>query len=300
MSSLTPASRNQEATEAAMHDGIISGALTFVPTMGAMYAAMQNKTFMARTNMQSRTALVIMPVLFAFAYTAEHTLTHKMHEIAKESEHNGQTVQWAEAELKKKQFANNNAELQRQFKSIDKDEQDRLDMYRKSVEESGVCIIPGDRLGLHHKMANYVSANPIKVLASLAVPSVAWIFYGNSGKPHLEFSVKLLHTRVFGQFATLSLLLGVMGFKEFMDQNGKFITEEEASARVAEMQKVRRDLLERLAIEKQHELEQQQEIAKAHEEDVRDHNVHTKRHHKKHHAHHDNKKQHQDNNVVAV
>jgi hypothetical protein len=91
-----------------------------------------------------------------------------------------------------------------------------------------------------------------------------------------------------------------MGFKEFMDQNGKFITEEEANARVAEMQKVRRDLLERLAIEKQHELEQQQEILKAHEEDVRDHNVHTKRHHKKHHAQHDHKKQHQDNNVVAV
>jgi hypothetical protein len=204
MQSLTPASRNKEATEAAIHDGMIGGTLTFVPTMGVLYAAMQNKTFVARTNMQSRTALAIMPALFAFAWTAEHALTKKMHEIAKESEHNDQTVQWAEDELKKRQWANSNAQLQRQFQSLDKDEQDRLAMYRKSVEESGVCIIPGDRLGLHHKMANYASDNPVKVLASLAVPSVAWIFYGNSGKPHLEFSVKLLHTRVFGQFATLS------------------------------------------------------------------------------------------------
>lgn len=204
MSSLTPSSRNQEATDAAMHDGMIAGVLTFVPSMGALYVAMQNKKFMTRTNVQSRTALVIMPALFACVCVAELTLTNKMHEIAKESEHNDQTVHWAEAELKKKQLANNNTELQRQLKSMDQDEQHLLAMYRKSVQESGICIIPGDRLGLHHKMANYVSANPIKVLASLAVPAVAWIFYGNSGKQHLDFSVKLLHTRVFGQFATLS------------------------------------------------------------------------------------------------
>jgi hypothetical protein len=67
-----------------------------------------------------------------------------------------------------------------------------------------------------------------------------------------------------------------MGFKEFMDQNGKFITETEAQARVQEMKQMRERLLQRLAMEKQYQLEQQQALAEAHQEDVREDNVHTK------------------------
>lgn len=80
------------------------------------------------------------------------------------------------------------------------------------------------------------------------------------------------------------VLLGVMGFKEFMDQNGKFITESEAQARIQEMKQMREHLLKRLAMEKQYELEQQQALAMAHEQDVREDKVHTKqqRHNKKH------------------
>ena len=40
------------------------------------------------TNSQSRTAIAIMPPLFIFAVTAEQKLTHRMHEVASESEHN--------------------------------------------------------------------------------------------------------------------------------------------------------------------------------------------------------------------
>jgi hypothetical protein len=208
MSSLTPAHRNQEATAVAMHEGLISGGLALLPSCGALYIAMQNKTFLARTNWQSRTALAIMPALFFFTWTAEHSLTNKMREIAKETQHSSATVEWAETELQK--HLTNNKEILKQNES----EAHVMAMYQKSVyEDSGVCIVPGDRLGLHHKMANYVNANPIKFLACLAVPSVAWIFYGNTGKQHLKFSVKLLHTRVFGQFATISckLLLPAAG-----------------------------------------------------------------------------------------
>jgi hypothetical protein len=199
MSSLTPHHRNQEATDIATHEGLMSGALTLLPTCGALYIAMQNKTFLARTNWQSRTAIAIMPALFAFCWTAEHSLTNKMREIAKETQHNTATVEWAESELqrrlsKNKEFLHKHNESEAQVKAL----------YQKSVYESGVCIVPGDRLGPHHKMANFVNANPIKFLASLAVPSVAWIFYGNTSKQHLNFSIKLLHTRVFGQFATIS------------------------------------------------------------------------------------------------
>ena len=77
-------------------------------------------------------------------------------------------------------------------------------LYRKSVENSGVRIVPGDELSLHHKVSNYVASNPLKTLLGLAIPSVGLIFYGRTGKEHLQLSMKLLHTRVFGQFATLS------------------------------------------------------------------------------------------------
>ena len=143
-------------------------------------------------------------------------------------------------------------------------------LYRQSVENSGVNIVPGDQLGLHHKVSNYVADNPVKVLASLAVPSVAYIYYGNAQQAHLDTSVKLLHTRVFGQFATISLLLGVMGFTEFMNRNGKFITQVQADARVEEMRNVRKALMARLDYEKQIAADLKREIRNAHEEDVRD------------------------------
>ena len=73
---------------------------------------------------------------------------------------------------------------------------------------------------------------------------------------------------VFGQFATLSLLLGVMGFKEYMNANGRFITQAEADYRVAEMHRVREELQFRLQRENALQEEAQRKIAQAHEEDL--------------------------------
>jgi hypothetical protein len=166
------------------------------------------------------------------------------------------------------------------------DEADHLRrLYKQSVEQSGVCIVP--ELKAHHRAANFAAENPIKILAGLAVPSVAWIFYGRTGKEHLDFSVKLLHTRVFGQFATLSMLIGVMGFKEYMDRNGKYISQDEADARVYEMERVRRSLQMTLEAERQHAEEVKREIAAAHEQDVQER--HQRQHGKK--IHHKDKKE---------
>lgn len=132
-------------------------------------------------------------------------------------------------------------------------------------------------------MANYVQENPFKVLASLAVPGVAWIFYGRTGQEHLTFSMKLMHTRVFGQFATISCLLGVMGFKEFMDRSGKFITEAQAEARVEEMQDLRLSMLQRLEASNKAQQAYQDAIQKAHDEDVKE--GHAIQHKKKKHGH---------------
>ena len=264
MSSLTPASRNQEVTDEVMSEGYINAFLTFVPTLGGLYVAMKNPTFRARTNWQSRTALVAMPTLFVFAWTAESHLQRRMHEIAKETEHQEKTVQWAEEAMQ-------TARTQ----SVLDSEKQLTKLYYDSVLKSGVKVVPGDQLEWYHKGANFVAENPIKVLASLAVPAVATIFYGQAGEQHLEFSVKLLHTRVFGQFATISLLLSVMGFKDYMDRNGKFITEAEADARVQEMREVRESLMTRLAAEREHQKLLQDEVKKAHDEAV----AHKKKHH---------------------
>ena len=114
MSSLTPGHRKQEAPDVATHEGLISGGLTLLPTSGALYIAMQNKTFLARTNWQSRTALVIMPALFVFAFTAEHSLANKMREMAKETQHGNATVEWAESELQKR-LTTNKEQLQQRL-----------------------------------------------------------------------------------------------------------------------------------------------------------------------------------------
>lgn len=69
-----------------------------------------------------------------------------------------------------------------------------------------------------------------------------------------------------------------------MDQRGKFITEAERDARVEEMKQVRLALLARLDEERQHKLDLEAELAKAHQEDVDSGKA---SHHKK--AHHPKK-----------
>jgi hypothetical protein len=220
----------------------------------------KSATFVKSTNWQSRTAMVIMPALFSFAWTAERHLDHKMAEIAQESQHNRDTVQWADEYHRQSQ----------QQRGVLDTEIHLMDLYRRSIDQSGVNVVPGDQLGVHHRFANYVLANPIKVVAGLAVPSVALIFYGNSTKGHLQASTKMLHTRVFGQFTTLSLMLGIGFFHSYMASHGKYITEVDANRRVAEMAAIRQALSDRLDYEAEKREQQQQEIATAHDQVVHD------------------------------
>lgn len=266
--SLTPESRSAETTNEAMVEGAINGVLTLIPTVGALAVALKKyPKFASRTNWQSRTALAIMPALFMATLTSEQKLVEKMKEVAAETEHTHSAVKWAEEQLQQQQntaaYAAGGAE------------QHLRSLYHQSVlaRDENVCVIPGSSLAWHYRTANYIAANPIKVLASLAVPSVAWIYYGNSGKEHLEFSHKLLHTRVFGQFATITCLLGVMSFKDFMDKNGRFISQADADARVEEMKQVRLQLISRLQAEHEHEEQWKREIQEAHDADIREHRI---------------------------
>eukprot|EP00549_Striatella_unipunctata_P012699 CAMPEP_0118705074 /NCGR_PEP_ID=MMETSP0800-20121206/19644_1 /TAXON_ID=210618 ORGANISM="Striatella unipunctata, Strain CCMP2910" /NCGR_SAMPLE_ID=MMETSP0800 /ASSEMBLY_ACC=CAM_ASM_000638 /LENGTH=209 /DNA_ID=CAMNT_0006607145 /DNA_START=168 /DNA_END=797 /DNA_ORIENTATION=- len=150
----------------------------------------------------------------------------------------------------------NNKTITNKIGETDETERKLMDLYRQSVQESGVRIIQGDKLGVHHRIANFWQENPFKMLAIAAVPSVGLIFYGRSGAKHLQLSHKILQTRVIGQFAVISLMLGLMGFKEYMDRNGTFITQVEADRRVQRIEVARADFLARLEQAKRLQKEQ--------------------------------------------
>lgn len=227
------------------------------------------------TNWQSRTALVIMPALFTFAFSAERMLDHKMQELANSNEHIRHSAAWAE----KKHAENTAKKPPTSAKDINTEEQ-LMRLYRQSVADSGVRVVKS--LGPHHKIANFWQENPVKMLAVMAAPAVGYIYYGRAGKDHLQLQMKIMHTRVMGQFAVITMLLSLMGFKEYMDRNGKFITEADAEERVAEMRHVREGLLERLAIEKEERAGIDARMKKAHDQDVKSGNVHDKKNKNEH------------------
>lgn len=171
-----------------------------------------------------------MPPLFAFGLTSENKLIHRMEEVASETEHNIRTVAWAERQ-----------------KTASKEDIHLHDLYRKAILDSGVRVVDTPELTNYQKAANYVQSNPFKLIAAIGVPSVAAIFYGQgttgAGKESLQ--MQLLHTRVFGQFAVICTLLGVMGMKELMDRQGRYVTEDDIEARVAQMEATRTALMTR-------------------------------------------------------
>lgn len=224
MASLTPLSRSDEITGEAMNEGMVNGAMVFVPTLGAMYMALKNPTFRKITNVQSRTAMVIMPALFTFAFFSENKLIDRMEEVAQETEHNMKTVAWAE-----------------HVKTTSAKDMELHDLYRKSVLDTGVRLVP--ELTLYHQAANYIQLNPFKCIAGFGVPAVGMIYVSESRKAHLPQQLKILHTRVFGQATVIATLLGIMALKEMMDRGGRYITEDQVEARVEEMRLTRQRML---------------------------------------------------------
>ena len=122
------------------------------------------------------------------------------------------------------------------------------DLYRQAIVESGVRVVDTPTLSTFQRSANYVQGNPFKCIAAIGIPSVAYIFYGQggSGKEGAaveSFTMRLLHTRVFGQFAVICTLLSVMGMKEIMDRNGRYVTNDDIEERIQEMEATRSQLM---------------------------------------------------------
>ncbi len=261
--SLTPLERSDEAIQAANTEGMINGMMTLLPSIAGVALLVRNNPFFAaRTNYQSRTAMAIMPALFVAVLTGEQKLSHRMRQMAMETQHGTDTVHWAEQQLALQQ----QQQQQQQSQTAMTTTQQLASLYQQSVESSGVCIVPS--LYWYHHAANYTAQYPFRVLSAIAIPSVGYIFYGRAEQKSLPFSQKIMHTRVMGQFTTISLLLTVMGCKEYLDQNGRFISQQQADDRVAEMHFVRQQFLHKMEQDKQNAAEFKAELERAHSEDI--------------------------------
>lgn len=122
------------------------------------------------------------------------------------------------------------------------------DLYRQSILQSNVRLVDTPELSSYQKTANYIQGNPFKCIAAIGTPAVAYIYYGQGGKkggPAESFQMRLLHTRVFGQFAVICTLIGIMSLKELMDRYGRYITEDDIEARIREMESTRNSLMTR-------------------------------------------------------
>jgi hypothetical protein len=263
MTSLTPASRADEATAEAAWEGTLNGVCTLIPSIGLVALAYyRHPTFALRTTAASRTAMAIMPALFISALSSELKMVDKMREMANENQHNQETVRWAEDQWQQ----------HGQYHSHLNQSQHLAALYEESIAQSygsggnggsnnnnGVRIVP--QLLWYHQLANFTSANPLKVLTAVAVPAIGYIFYGRSNQPHLQMSSMIMHTRVFGQGLTLLSLLGIMGFKSYMDHNvGRFLSQEMADARVNEMRQIRERINVQLSAQQQHQADLQHEL----------------------------------------
>eukprot|EP00563_Minutocellus_polymorphus_P010880 CAMPEP_0181059980 /NCGR_PEP_ID=MMETSP1070-20121207/21700_1 /TAXON_ID=265543 /ORGANISM="Minutocellus polymorphus, Strain NH13" /LENGTH=357 /DNA_ID=CAMNT_0023139751 /DNA_START=127 /DNA_END=1201 /DNA_ORIENTATION=+ len=290
MPSLTPQHRAEETADHAFRDGMLSGLLALVPSSAGVYAAMQNKKFVRSTNWQSRTALIIMPPLFMFAFSSESKLRyrissesklrHRMEQMAHEADHSRSTAEWAE-EHGQRTIAEENARIARassglqrmhtssattdrtasELNSLGSEDVERqlTELYNQSVQNSGVRIVPGDQLG------------PIKILAGIGIPTVLYIFKGRNDKAHLQLQSKLMHTRVYGQGVVVFLLLGLMGVKGYLDSMGQYITEAEANERVEDMRQMRLQLKERLARDKRLKMEERERVLRGKKENSMEH-----------------------------
>lgn len=264
--SLTPREREQEVNALGIESGIMGAACALLPSsMGVYFGMKHSPTFLKYTNWQSRTALVIMPPLFMFSLAGEQKINHKMRQMAAEKDHANEVSQWSQKNMKLSKhdsssstssLINNNVnkndktlnpdeermkilseKLDAKLENMSEEERSKqlVELYRESVENSGVRIVPGNSLGIHHKFANFWQENPFKMLTALSVPTIAYIFKGKTGQKHLQLQ----------KGAVLIMLLTLMGFKAYMDSEGSFITENEAQYRILEMKFAREELLER-------------------------------------------------------
>lgn len=245
--------QKQEATRAALRDGLISGLCGLIPSgLGVWYFSNYSKKFLQYTNYSTRTALVIMPPLFMFGLTSETTINSTVRNSQNRKQHAKEINQWVDSTSYIDPVGATRSTQETKLmldKMTMEEQQTRLSsLYAKSVEDSGMRIVEGSSLGPHHILANFWQEHPFKVLLGIGAPTVAMIFLQQQKTNKTALQMQIMQTRVLGQTSMIFFLLSIMGFKEYMDRNGKFITQTEADNMVMEMQRTREELFNRLGV----------------------------------------------------
>lgn len=122
-----------------------------------------------------------MPPLFAFAYSAESKLVHRMHEMASEAEHSKHMAEWthqhmitehkeqlrrmATQKILQQPGMENAVSSSKNDGDDEAHEREILEKFRESVLSSNIRVVPGNELGVFHKVANFWQENPFKILA---------------------------------------------------------------------------------------------------------------------------------------
>lgn len=132
-----------------------------------------------------------MPPLFAFAAAAENKLVHSIHDMASRTEHSKQMAEWsAQRELhehrKKLQKMTTQKILSQpgmrsdgNLKQSNEEHEKEIEAkFRESVLNSGVRVVSGNSLGMHHTIANFWQENPFKILGAIGVVSSRKTFHG--------------------------------------------------------------------------------------------------------------------------
>lgn len=93
------------------------------------------------------------------------------------------------------------------------------------------------QLPMHKRLANFVYDHPFQWILTLGVPTLFTTYLVKGADHSLSPSQRIMHTRVIAQFSVLSILLGTMGFYDYMNRRGRFLetweTADEQQKRVA-------------------------------------------------------------------
>ncbi|KAH9256656.1 hypothetical protein BASA81_005160 [Batrachochytrium salamandrivorans] len=91
------------------------------------------------------------------------------------------------------------------------------------VFDQEVVAGKASQLSMPKRLANFVYDHPFQWIVGLATPALFATYLAKGTDHSLSLSQRVMHTRVIAQFSTVCILLGTMGFYDFMNRRGRYL-----------------------------------------------------------------------------
>ena len=75
---------------------------------------------------------------------------------------------------------------------------------------------------VHHRAANFLYDHPFGLIGGFGAPLAAYILKTQLALKHITLSQRIMHSRVFAQGSILTMGMGIMAFREFMNKRGRY------------------------------------------------------------------------------